>query len=100
MSKDSKNSFLAFLFGLMAGGMLALLYAPEKGSNTRDRLSFLLDKYKKRMEEIMSEFVEGKDLSDNEAKSEGEKTIVNAKQKADELLEEVNGLINRIKKNR
>jgi gas vesicle protein len=84
----------------MAGGMLALLYAPEKGSNTRDRLSFLLDKYKKRMEEIMSEFVEGKDLSDNEAKSEGEKIIVNAKQKADELLEDVNGLINRIKKNR
>jgi gas vesicle protein len=77
-----------------------LLYAPEKGSNTRDRLSFLLDKYKKRMEEIMSEFVEGKDLSDNEAKSEGEKIIVNAKQKADELLEDVNGLINRIKKNR
>ena len=52
------------------------------------------------MEEIMSEFVEGKDLSDNEAKSEGEKIIVNAKQKADELLEDVYGLINRIKKNR
>ena len=53
MSKNSGNSFFAFLFGIFAGGILGLLFAPEKGTHTRDRLSFLLDKYKKRVEELM-----------------------------------------------
>ena len=48
MSKNSGNSFFAFLFGIFAGCILGLLFAPEKGAHTRDRLSFLLDKYKKK----------------------------------------------------
>lgn len=98
MSKNSGNSFFAFLFGIFAGGILGLLFAPEKGTHTRDRLSFLLDKYKKRVEELMEELVEGKNLKDNKAKSEGEKIIDDTKKKAEELLDDVNGLINQIKK--
>ena len=98
MSKNSENSFFAFLFGIFAGGILGLLFAPEKGSQTRDRLSFLLDKYKKRVEELMAELVDGKEEGDNKAKSEGEKIIDNTKQKAEELLDDVNGLIDQIKK--
>ena len=98
MSKNSGNSFFAFLFGIFAGGILGLLFAPEKGTHTRDRISFLLDKYKKRVEELMEELVEGKDLKDNKAKSEGEKIIDDTKQKAEGLLDDVNGLIDQIKK--
>jgi hypothetical protein len=50
------------------------------------------------VEELMEELVEGKDLKDNKAKSEGEKIIDDTKQKAEELLDDVNGLINQIKK--
>ena len=46
----------------------------------------------------MVELVDGKDLKDNKARSEGEKIIVDTKQKAEELLDDVNGLINQIKK--
>ena len=98
MSKNSGNSFFTFLVGVFAGSVLGLLFAPEKGSHTRDRLSFLLDKYKKRLEELMVELIDGKDLKDNKARSEGEKIIVDTKQKAEELLDDVNGLINQIKK--
>ena len=98
MSKNSGNSFFAFLFGIFAGGILGLLFAHEKGTHTRDRLSFLLDKYKKRVEELMGELVEGKDLKGTKAKSEGEKIIDDTKQKAEELLDDVNAVINQIKK--
>jgi len=46
----------------------------------------------------MLELVDGKEVGDNEAKSEGEKIIDNTKQKAEELLDDVNGLIDQIKK--
>ena len=46
----------------------------------------------------MVELIDGKDLKDNKARSEGEKIIVDTKQKAEELLDDVNGLINQIKK--
>lgn len=100
MSRDSGSSFFAFLLGIITGGIVALLFAPEKGSNTRDKLSFLLDKYKKRLEDIVEDFVEGEQSSlSNDAKTEGERRIKDAKDKAEELLDDVNGLINKIKSN-
>ncbi len=98
MSRGS-SSFFSFLVGLAAGAIIGLLYAPEKGANTRDKLSFLLDKYKKRFEEILSEILEGKQAVESEAKVEGEKIISSAKQKAEKLLDDVNGLMDQIKKN-
>ncbi len=100
MSRDSGGSFFAFLLGIITGGIIALLYAPEKGSNTRDKLSYLLDKYKKRLEDLVDDFVEGEQSKmNNEAKSEGERRIKDAKDKAEELLDDVNGLIDKIKNN-
>lgn len=98
MSRGTGSSFLAFLIGLITGGILGLLYAPEKGSHTRDKLSFLLDKYKKRSEEIFAELLEGKTKVQSEAKAEGEKIINSAKEKAEKLLDDVNGLMDQIKK--
>lgn len=96
MSKSS-NSFLAFLTGAVTGVVLGILYAPDKGTNTRDRLSYQLDKYKKKLDELMQEIVEDENLGDNQAKSDGEKIVNDAKEKAEQLLDDVNGLINQIK---
>ena len=98
MSKGS-NSLLAFLTGAATGAIMGVLYAPDKGENTRDRLSFLIDKYRKKLDEVLDEFMEGKELSEssNEAKEEGQKIVNDAKEKAEKLLDDVNGLLDQIK---
>lgn len=98
MSKTT-NTLFSFLTGAATGAILGILYAPDKGSNTRDKLSFQLDKYKAKLEELIDEIVEGKELVNNNAKVEGEKVITDAKEKAEQLLEDVDELLGQIKKN-
>jgi gas vesicle protein len=96
MSNSSK-SLLAFLIGATTGAIIGLLYAPEKGSHTREKLSFLLDKYKKELEDLIQELVNARVAPESVAKSEGQKVIKNAKDKAEKLLEDVDDLIGQIK---
>lgn len=96
MSKKS-NSLLAFLTGAATGAILGILYAPDKGEHTRDKLSYQLDKYRVKLDELLKEFLEGKELTENEAKKEGDKLVTDAKVKAEKLLDDVNGLITKIK---
>ena len=95
MSKNS-NSLLAFLTGAVAGTALGILFAPDKGKNTRDKLSFRLEKYKTQLEEITKEMVEGKNEVSSEAKSEGEKVVQETSSKAENLLNDVEDLLSQI----
>ena len=96
MSNSSK-SLLAFLIGAATGAIIGLLYAPEKGTHTREKLSFMLDKYKNELEDLIQELVKTKTATETVAKSEGQKVIKNAKDKAEKLLEDVDDLIGQIK---
>lgn len=95
MSKSS-NTLLAFLVGAGVGTALGILFAPDTGANTRDKLTFKLSKYQKELEELIKELVEGKELHLNEAKTEGKRVINEAKNKAENLLSDVNKLIEQI----
>ncbi|MCH7409601.1 YtxH domain-containing protein [Belliella sp. DSM 111904] len=95
MSKNS-TSWITFLAGAGLGAALGLLFAPDSGKNTRDKLSFQLSKYKEELEEIIKDLRNGKNLPFNEAKSEGNKVITDAKNKAENLLNDVNKLIDQI----
>jgi gas vesicle protein len=97
MSKNS-NSFFAFLSGALTGAIMGILYAPDKGENTRDKLSFQVDKYSKKLDELVKDVIDGKELASNDAKFEGQKIVDDAKVKAEKLLDDVNGLITKIKK--
>ncbi len=97
MNKQS-NSILAFVLGAGVGAAFGVLFAPDSGNNTRDRLSYQLSRYKNELEDLVKDLMEGKDLPMNEAKSEGKKVISEAKSKAENLLSDVNKLIDQINK--
>lgn len=97
MSKKS-NALMAFLAGAAVGAVLGILYAPDKGSNTREKLSFQLDKYKKMLQSFLDDLMTGKETPlTTEAKSQGQKVVSEAKDKAQRLLDDVDQLLEQIR---
>jgi gas vesicle protein len=97
MSKKG-NTLLAFLTGASIGALLGVLYAPDKGSNTREKLSFRLDKYKKMLEDFIEGIVEEQGVKSNiDPKSPSGKVVTEAKDKAERLLEDVDELLSQIR---
>lgn len=97
MSKKS-GALMAFLSGAALGAVLGILYAPDKGTNTREKLSYKLDKYKGMLEQFLNDLMEGKDTPlTSEAKSQGAKVVSEAKNKAERLLEDVDELLTQIR---
>lgn len=103
MSKRS-DSLVAFVAGAAVGAALGILFAPDKGKNTRDKLGFKLEKYKEMLKDLINKYSNGDEKSENimtSAKSEGMRVVKDARSQAEALLNDVEDLIGqiRIKKN-
>ncbi len=96
MSTSSRN-LLAFLTGVATGAALGILYAPDKGINTRDRLSYRLGKYRDQLQGLIADLVKQADLPESLAKTEGKKVVDEAREKAERLLSDVEALMGQIK---
>lgn len=96
MSRGSTN-LLIFLTGLAIGAVAGVLYAPDEGKNTRDKLSFRLDKYRENIKDILSKLRDAESkLPISQAKTEGEKVIQETKAEAEKLLSDVEALMQQI----
>lgn len=96
MSRNS-NILLAFITGAAAGATLGILYAPDKGKNTRDKLSFQLEKQKEKLQKLIDDLLDGKKEPATTAKTEGEKVTKDTIQKAEALLSEIDALSTQFK---
>ncbi len=96
MSKTG-SSTLALLAGMIVGGVVGILYAPDKGINTRDKFAFRLERYKLKLEELLADIGRTRDaMPQSAARSSGEKVINDAREKAQQLLNDVDDLLNQI----
>ncbi|WP_018476468.1 YtxH domain-containing protein [Pontibacter roseus] len=95
MGKKTSN-LLAFVSGAAVGAAAGILFAPEKGRETRSWLSYRLEKYRDTLSDLLEQLVEDRALVPSTAKSEGQRVIQDAKEKAEKLLGDVDSLINEI----
>lgn len=98
------KSLIAFLAGIAAGSAIGILFAPEKGEVTREKLSGSLGDYRDQLKNFIKDLRErGEEVAleyaggDNNAKAEGKKVVNEARQKAEKLLEDVEDLMGQIK---
>ena len=96
MSRSGRD-LTFFLTGIATGTILGLLYAPEKGMVTRDRLSYRLSKYREQLQRLLNDILESADLPENFSKTEGQRVVDDAREKAERLLEDVDRLMAQIK---
>jgi gas vesicle protein len=96
MSKTT-NGLIAFVTGCLTGAALGVLYAPDKGEVLRTQLTYRLSKYREKLEDVIQDLVDKKDQPDSFARSEGERVVNDAREKAEKLLEDVDRLMAQIK---
>lgn len=93
----SKDYTLGLLTGALVGSVVALLYAPDKGSNTRDILSYRLSKYLEELDHLVTRLSrEQEAISD--AKRKGDLVVEDARQRAEDLIKEAEDLLGNIEK--
>ncbi|WP_027000476.1 YtxH domain-containing protein [Eisenibacter elegans] len=95
--KKATAIITAFLAGTATGAVLGILYAPDKGRQTRDKLSFQLSKSRDKLADFIEDLLRDKEEVMNEAKTEGQKIIDETREQAERLIEDIDVFMDKIK---
>ncbi len=96
MSK-STNNLIAFLTGIATGAAIGILYAPNRGEVLRTQLTYQLSKYREKLQKAIEGLIVRDDQPDNLMRTESERVVNDAREKAEKLLEDVDRLMAQIK---
>lgn len=95
MSNFSKGFTFGMITGAAIGSVVAILLAPDKGSNTRSKVTYRIQNYIDELREIIGELSkEDKTVSD--AKRQSDEVVEDARSKAEDLLREAEDLLSNI----
>ena len=85
----SGKVLLGVLAGVAVGATLGILFAPDKGSNTRKKISRKGDDYAEELEEKFNEFIEGISQQFDAVKEEATRMAEDGKHKVEQVIAEV-----------
>ena len=84
----SGKVLLGVLAGVAVGATLGILFAPDKGTNTRKKISRKGDEYAEELEEKFNDFVDSITDKFEDMKNEATHMAENGKSKAEHVLAE------------
>lgn len=95
MANFSKGFSYGIITGAALGAIVGLLLAPDKGSNTRNKLTYRVQTYIDELKNLIEELSEN-EYAVSDAKRQGDEVVEDARQKAEDLLKEAENLLNTI----
>ncbi|TVQ67172.1 MAG: YtxH domain-containing protein [Balneolaceae bacterium] len=98
MKRNGLDFTLGLITGALIGSAVAILYAPESGSNVRGKLSYRLSSYSEEMNRLINKLKEEKEKIASDAKKKGDDVVSDAKKQADDLIREAEMLLQNIEK--
>ncbi|PKD45302.1 YtxH domain-containing protein [Rhodohalobacter barkolensis] len=98
MSNSGKGFTLGFITGTLVGSAVALLYAPDSGSNTRGKISYQVSNYVDELNKLINQLKNEREKIASDAKQKGDDVVSDAKKRADDLIKEAEALLENIEK--
>ncbi len=98
MSSTGKDFTLGLVTGALIGSAIAILYAPDSGSNTRDKISYRLSSYVDELNHVIEKLQSEKEKFSSDAKQKSDDVVSDAKKRADDLIKEAEALLDNIEK--
>ena len=89
----SGKVLLGVLAGVAVGATLGILFAPDKGSVTRKKISAKGDDYAEELEEKFNEFIESVTQKFETMKEDATRLAENGQAKAEEVVAEVTAAV-------